>query len=383
MLLFALSLPVVIGGVGFGVETTYWYRMSRSLQAAADAAAYAGALERTQGSDNATVTAVSVMTAQMNGYSGNAARIDPNFSSNGDPAVKVELTRNVDRFFTAIFQTGSVGLSARAVATIGGSTASNNCVLALGSSTDNITLTGNADLRLTGCRLASNSTANPAISVTGSATLRADCVEAVGPVSLGSRATLSGCSAPVQRTQPVADPYGAIAEPTASGSCLNANLAVLSPGRYCAGLKLNKNTTLLPGVYHISGDDFAVSGNATISGAGVTIFLDGGSGIQINGNSKVNLSAPTVGSTQGILFFGDRGGNGTATFNGNGSSTFVGAFYLPGQSLNFSGNSNVDVACSRMVARSVRWTGSGTVNGSCSNPALNQGSTQSRVMLTE
>ena len=50
-MIFALALPLVVGGAGFGVETTYWYYRSVELQAAADAAAHAGAIERRAGSD--------------------------------------------------------------------------------------------------------------------------------------------------------------------------------------------------------------------------------------------------------------------------------------------------------------------------------------------
>ncbi|TIU61412.1 MAG: hypothetical protein E5W15_32155, partial [Mesorhizobium sp.] len=39
--IFALTLPVVVGGAGLGVETSYWYYSSLKLQSTADAAAYA------------------------------------------------------------------------------------------------------------------------------------------------------------------------------------------------------------------------------------------------------------------------------------------------------------------------------------------------------
>ena len=43
-LMFALMLPLVIGGAAFGVETTIWYLARLKLQDQADAAAYAGVL---------------------------------------------------------------------------------------------------------------------------------------------------------------------------------------------------------------------------------------------------------------------------------------------------------------------------------------------------
>ncbi|TGT16777.1 hypothetical protein EN817_32150, partial [Mesorhizobium sp. M3A.F.Ca.ET.174.01.1.1] len=65
--IFALTLPVVVGGAGFGMETSYWYYSSLKLQAIADAAAYAGALEKIQGSDTATITAAATTSAASNG----------------------------------------------------------------------------------------------------------------------------------------------------------------------------------------------------------------------------------------------------------------------------------------------------------------------------
>ncbi|WP_352520071.1 MULTISPECIES: pilus assembly protein TadG-related protein, partial [unclassified Mesorhizobium] len=52
--IFAFTLPVVVGGAGLGIETSFWYYSSLKLQAVADAAAYAGALEKVAGSDNPT-----------------------------------------------------------------------------------------------------------------------------------------------------------------------------------------------------------------------------------------------------------------------------------------------------------------------------------------
>ncbi|WP_292261933.1 pilus assembly protein TadG-related protein, partial [Mesorhizobium sp.] len=66
-IIFALTLPIVVGGAGLGVETSYWYYSSLKLQATADAAAYAGALEKIQGSSTATITAAVTQSATDNG----------------------------------------------------------------------------------------------------------------------------------------------------------------------------------------------------------------------------------------------------------------------------------------------------------------------------
>ena len=46
-ILFALSAPVLIGGIGLGMETAYWYVDQRNAQNAADSAAVAAAGDST------------------------------------------------------------------------------------------------------------------------------------------------------------------------------------------------------------------------------------------------------------------------------------------------------------------------------------------------
>ena len=74
--IFALTLPVVVGGAGLGVETSYWYYSSLKLQAIADAAAYASALEKVAGSDIAAITAAATSSAASNGLGGGTSVVN-------------------------------------------------------------------------------------------------------------------------------------------------------------------------------------------------------------------------------------------------------------------------------------------------------------------
>src|SRR5215216_2584853 len=62
----AVSMPLVVGGAAFGVETSYWYYKDLQLQAAADAAAYAGALEKRAGSKNPAALTAATAVAKTN-----------------------------------------------------------------------------------------------------------------------------------------------------------------------------------------------------------------------------------------------------------------------------------------------------------------------------
>ncbi|RWI91436.1 pilus assembly protein TadG-related protein, partial [Mesorhizobium sp.] len=97
--IFALSLPIIVGAAGLGVETSYWYYSSLKLQATADAAAYAGALEKIAGSDTATITAAATQSATDNGLGNGTINVHapPTSGPNtAKKAVEVILNQNLD-----------------------------------------------------------------------------------------------------------------------------------------------------------------------------------------------------------------------------------------------------------------------------------------------
>lgn len=228
-----------------------------------------------------------------------------------------------------------------------------------------------------------NSTASDAVNVQGSAGLTVDCLISGGGVSLTSGAQLTECRSAVTQAPPVADPFADLAEPEASGGCQNANGASLSPGRYCGGMRLGGDVTLAPGVYHVSGGDFRVNSNTTVTGTGVTIFLDRGVNVSVNGNATLNLQAPTSGDYSGILFFGARDGTGASTFNGTAQSRMTGAIYMPGQAVSYLGNFAGLSGCTQIVARTVAWSGSTTVQADCTAYGMRSLPVLHLVQLTE
>ncbi|WP_245473231.1 pilus assembly protein TadG-related protein, partial [Mesorhizobium sp. M7A.F.Ca.CA.002.05.1.1] len=189
--IFALTLPVVVGAAGFGVETSYWYYNSLRLQATADAAAYAGALEQISGSDKPTIVAAATQSAASNGLgSGTIVVNTPPASgpNTAKKAVEVIVGQQLDRMFTLIFTQDKVPEQARAVAVI--TDASSACMLALDPSASQAALfSGSTSVKLNGCSVMSNSIASDAIKVQGSAGLQADCLISAGGVSLSNPVT--------------------------------------------------------------------------------------------------------------------------------------------------------------------------------------------------
>ncbi|RUW26332.1 hypothetical protein EOA60_18950 [Mesorhizobium sp. M1A.F.Ca.IN.020.06.1.1] len=378
--IFALTLPIVVGGAGLGVETSYWYYSSLKLQATADAAAYAGALEKIQGSDTATITAAATQSATDNGLGNGTITVHtpPTSGPNtAKKAVEVILNQNLDRMFTSIFTQTKVPEQARAVALI--ADASKACVLALNKSASQAALfSGSTSVKLTGCSVMSNSSAADAIKVQGSAGLQADCLISVGGVSLNNPVTTT-CKSPITQALPASDPFSSLPAPSTSGSCQNVNSGkstqTIQPGTYCNGMNLNGNVALSSGTYVVQGN-LKINAGAVITCAapctnGVTIYMTGSNTISMNGNATVTLSAPTSGTYSGVLFYGDRTGNAAqSTFNGTATSSLTGAIYFPKQQVNYLGNFSGANGCTQVVADTIQWSGNSTINQNCSSLGL-------------
>ena len=382
--IFALTLPIVVGAAGFGVETSYWYYNSLRLQATADAAAYAGALEQISGSDKPTIVAAATQSAATNWLgSGTIVVNTPPASgpNTAKKAVEVIVRQNLDRMFTAIFTQGQVPEQARAVALI--INASKSCMTALDQTASQAALfSGNTTVKVTGCVIMSNSNATDSIQLQGSASLQVDCLIAAGGVSLSNPVT-TVCAAPITQALPAADPFADLPTPAASNPCQNDNKATLSPGTYCSGMTLKGNVTLSPGVYVVQGD-LKINANAAIIGSGVIIFMSGSSTVSMNGNASVKLSAPTSGPYSGVLFYGDRTGNSaSSTFNGTADSLLTGAIYFPKQQVNYLGNFSGNSGCTQVVANTIQWSGSTTINQDCTSLGMRDIPAAQSVALVE
>lgn len=144
------------------------------------------------------------------------------------------------------------------------------------------------------------------------------------------------------------DPLLYVAEPVFQ-SCTYISVSItaaatLNPGTYCGGLTINTSSlvTLNPGTYIVVGN-LNING-PTLKGAGVTFFMTTGGGYNYGTASITNvnatISAPTIGTLQGIFFFSDRnmpsGQVELSLANWNPSSTVDGILYLAGEEIDVS-----------------------------------------------
>lgn len=376
-LLFALLAPMAIGGAGLATEVGVWYHRRLELQSAADAAAYAAAVELRAGGSPSAFTSEALAAAEAAGFDPGLGTITVNNppqsgSHQTNQAIEVLISEQVPRFFSQIFTNTPVIEHTRSVTVF--QTAAYACIKATDPIKQSaILVSGSAQVTTTGCSIMADSLASNAITAQGSAVLSTDCLIAVGGVSLTAGVTETVCSAPITGAPPAADPYKDIPAPT-PGPCVSTDGSLAGPGTYCGGLTLQGAANLAPGVYYIQGGDLKINAGANVVGAGVTIYMSGSNNVQMNGNATVNLSAPTSGTYSGILMMGDRTctscSSTSETLNGTASSLMTGAIYFPKQNVNYLGNFAGVNGCTQVVADTISWSGHTHLSINCTGSGM-------------
>lgn len=373
----AVTLPVIVGFLGLGVDVATWYVERRALQTDADAAAFGAAIHYAGGGND--LGAVALAEAQRNGFGGGSTDITVNHPPVTGPnvgnakAVEVIVRQPAQLFFSTYFL-DSFLVSARSVAAAGRT--GEFCVVGLERTASKaVELSGGSNATL-GCGVAVNSQNPSALYMAGNSSLDASPVSISGSYQLGSNTVIT--STPDVNMPPVEDPYEDLVAPTPS-ACDYTNASIfggtISPGVYCNGLDLKGAVMLQPGVYVIDGGDLKVNAGAIVTGTDVTIILtntplsSGGWGtVGINGNAMVTLAAPSTGPWAGVVFYGDRNAPASDVnlFNGGANLQLTGVLYFPSQELQFTGGSAVGGAvCTHLIARTVNFGGNAIVKNNC------------------
>ena len=390
-----LMIPAIIGFCGLGAETAYWYYRQRDLQAAADVAAYDGTVRLREGGSSGAVTDTSTATATNNGWRSGSGTITvttpPTTGSyQNNRSVMVRLTENETRYFSQIFGNNApVTITVTATATY--NTSGPACFLGLDKTkSGTIDFWGNATADFTSCNVVSDSIANDSFTVGGSANVHVPCAGAVGGAQVTTGLHLTSCSS-VNINQPYTpDPYASLPAPT-WGSCTNAPANPTDLGTDGAvtcynGTSLNNihSNVTLHGTIVVNGGKFSTNASGNISGSGVTLYFTNGATFDVNGNSTINLSAPTSGTYAGMLMYGDR----TQDFainklNGTNTSIMTGTVYFPTQEVDFLGNFSGQNGCMQLVADVIYYTGNGTFATDCSGYGMHNVPVPGSLALVE
>ncbi len=391
-ILFALSLPVIAGFAGLGVEIGFWYSQKRLLQSASDAAAMAaghellkyllnsnasydmtGAAQRDVVSNGITLVSATGGAAATGSISQPATLVittpTPPANSAGD-TVSV-LTQPQNTLISKLFLDASfVNVQVRSVARIFSMDPA--CIEALEQLSVGVDITGNANITLTKCGIVSNSSNSSSVAISGNAHVTTDYINAVGDVSILKQQNVASSNI-VSNGPPAVDPFQYLTMPTTSGSSQTppgpvskGTTVTLNPGTYTNGLSLQGQGTvnLNPGVYVIDGGTLSINSGVAVTGTGVTFVLKNNASISINGSATVNLSAP---ADTGVLFYQVPGGDPSVvqTVNGGSNIQLKGAFYFPDQTVKYNGNNGATNACTRIVARVVDISGSASFGNDC------------------
>jgi hypothetical protein len=385
LIMAALCMPLMLGFLGFALDVGMLSVEKRRLQAAADSAAIAGAAELSYGDYVSAAQSAAALNGFTDGVNGATVSVNPSGSSTPSPLygayagqsgyLEVIVKQTTPTPFMGLFHISSVDVAARAV---GGQGSSPNCIYALSSMGTSILLNNNAQLSAPGCGVVDDSSSTPAISVTGSANITATSVESVGTVytdNSGSKISPTATTG----IAAVSDPLASLSPPSYSlTSCTVDPLTYHGNGgsTYSVGpgstnsttqngntvcytsltLGVNGDTvTLNPGIYVITGALTFASGTV-LGGTGVTFYLVGLGQVNIGNGATLNVSAPTSGAYDGILFYQDRTDILPAIIEGGSSSSLQGILYFPSASL-LIGNGSTSTVATPIIASTITMVG--------------------------
>jgi Flp pilus assembly protein TadG len=376
--LVTMSMVILLGFLALAVDVGTLWSERRQMQTATDAAAVAAAVALREGDD---VTTAGRSAASHNSFTNGSSSVS--VTINNPPAsgpyagnasyVEAIVEQPQPTYFLRALGYTTVDVSTRAVS---GEINGPACMYAL-DPTDSKTFSesGGTSSIVANCGLLVLSTDTDGLDVSGGGTLSASSIGVVATAYNNSSSTIS--PTPVTKIAPFGDPLAGVAAPSV-GACNALTTSghgysstggdTISQGTYCGGITVSggKTLNLNPGTYVLMGGGLTVSGSSSnLVGTGVTFYntvwtssyaasLKVGNSNQykpivFSGGSATDLTAPSSGPLQGILFFqdrnlpsGDTGPSGPQnTISGGSGAIITGAMYFPTTPLYFSGGSSV------------------------------------------
>lgn len=392
---------------------------SRQAQNYADAAALSGCVKLAtmngagQAPNASAITAAATLANTQNGFSslgtntsitvnwppkyadptnGNApamcTSVIPNLTAT--PKTYLNDTNTVEVYLTFTkansIVAGSNTVTVRSVASCAPSASPTMPMLILDATAAKSFWVNSGNLTLSTAPVQVNSNSPTAAVVDGSGSSVSATVKAVG----GS----SGSFSPAAKVggNPVADPFGSVAEPTTTGltkftqsvwSPNSSGNVTLNPGYYPNGLYVSSgNVTMNPGMYYVEGGNCWINTTGTVNGNGVTIFHNGSnSSAQLAANYGLNVgiclcptdnnytfTPPTTGPYAGMSFFQGAKCTGEAFYDFWGKGQLnVGTQYFPNSTIRSWAVKTGTINCNELVAKDFKLTGTHEIYGNTQN----------------
>lgn len=262
-------------------------------------------------------------------------------------AVTVAINGSRPSFFGNLLPLGGWKLNVQATAQAVGEVPL--CVLATGSqNNDGIQLNGSSATTAPSCLVQSDSN----IHVTGSSTLQAAMVQAVGTVQ-GTTTPAAQPGAPA-----IGDPFASLTVQTPSPTCSPYNVTYLStgvntlpPGEHCGNMVVQNGAVLqlLPGEHYFTNAHLTMQGAAALQGSDVVLIFDKNSQFNFTDQSDIELGGRQSGPFAGFVIATTRANTQDFNISSNSARKLLGTVYIPSAKLHVTGQGN-------QVAEQSAWT---------------------------
>jgi len=408
-MMFALMLPVLVGGLGMGMESAYWYVDQRSMQNASDAAALAAAGDATA-NYGGVAGAVAATYGYQNGVNGVtvAATNTAPCPGGGSTCYKVDITYKQQLYLLPVIGVSgdtTVGgqpaqtIRATATATVG-TTSRQYCLLALNSVGTPLVANGGPQANFSGCNTMSNGSA-----LCHGHDLQADHGDA--------HIIDTGCGVIQESGVPIVpDPYSALAANIPPDTCGGAypqepssnhdpNLPASNQWtgaknlagnvQVCGDLQLTGDVTInapAGAVLVIENGRLDTNGHTirTASGSALTVVFSGTNDVgyihaptnPTGPNGTIDIQAPSSGVWSGVALYQDPNLTVGVDISEAGNSPawdISGLVYLPHANVTFDGivnKSSNGASCFALVVADILINGTGSIvaHGGCDAAGL-------------
>jgi Putative Flp pilus-assembly TadE/G-like len=403
--LVAVSLIAILGFAAIVLEGGLLMDDHRSVQAAADVAAWAGAtgLSRgdteTEAEKSGKTTALSLLKnyygiTSLNDGSTNTVTITayPGLYQAGPNKGKklpvggceAIVTYNRQRNFSQLFGSGTLPVAARAVAKCPAVDAG---ILVLDPTHSNaLTTTNTADIVVKGAAIIVDSSSSTGGTASNTGTVSSD----KQLIFSGGYSPPSMFTAPTILTNqpPTPDPLAALQPPPkpastfvnvnisglpsgtpAYGSLTDANTFTFDPGVYSGGIHISDNNSahtyiFAPGTYWFTNGGLSLTANANIIGNNVLLYFNDGGSMSLTAGGSLTLTPPATGDYAGITVFQKQDNTSQPSITGQstGSLNISGTFYAAAGNLSITGAGGNYALGSQYIVNQLKCTGSGTFN---------------------
>lgn len=401
---FALAIPMFIGGIALAVELGHWHQNKSKLQDLADTSAFAAAQEIKILREDAKFEYAGMGHAFENGFdfnNGNVVVTSPptsgRFAGRAD-AVTVDLSQMQDTYFSQYFGNTAFDMTTTATAVV--LVGRPICVLATDPTASGaIAMGGNASISMQNCAVHANSSSPTSVTMSNNASMEAECLSSAGGINAFGSMTMA-CDDTVQPFSGRApDPFRNVVVPDVSSmGCAGPrrqgrNLFLSIPaGQDAVRICQNVSSSRLiefedGGTYYFDGVDLSTnSNNSLIFGRDITIvFMNGGTFSGANAGD-INITPQTSGDFAGIAMFFDPDSTTQSelTINGNSNSLIEGVIYAPSMDIEINGGANVGSRCTLVVGETVDIRGNaGFSNSDCEALGIEPITSLSGVLLVE